>query len=263
MILSATIYRRRRLASLVACFAIFAPGASKASAATFGPITGTLQIAAGMSQSAPAAIGTTSLIDSTPPEFADASLTAAIFGASQFSFVSSAHAVIIFSGTSASGSLTFNQPFITASQQWIQLSANVLSPPGDPGAVATLKLAKTGQANPVFSLGHTNGAELSSEGLFAAGTFTVEGAINTAATALGAKSGAISGFVLITPLADYDGNLTVGAGDFPTIRTNFGPNPKTFATGDVTGDGFTDGRDMLLFQRQLGTRGQDILGAVR
>ena len=98
----------------------------------------------------------------------------------------------------------------------------------------------------------TGGGSTTNAGAYAAGTFVLTGQISTAANQPGSHAGAISGSLRIVAIADFNGSNSVNAADLAVIKTNFGASPATFATGDVDGDGRTDGEDFLLYQRQFG-----------
>lgn len=241
------------LISLLAASATLHPLA----AATFAPISGSLSVRAGnhAPQTTLAILDAASLIDNAlPTGFASSSLQTSLVGARQFNFSGSAssltNAVAPVGQPNATAGLLFQQSFTTTGPQWIEISANVLSPPTDADVAASVTFGRTGQATQV-SVGHTGGGSTTSAGAYAAGTFILTGQISTAANLPGSHAGAVSGSLRIAAIADFDGNNIVSTADLAVIKANFGANPATFATGDVDGDGRTDGADFLLYQRQF------------
>ena len=227
-------------------------------AATFAPISGSLSVRAGnhAPQTTPAILGSASLIDNAlPTSFASSSLQTSLIGGRQFNFSGSAssltNAVAPVGQPNATAGLLFQQSFTTTGSQWIEISANVLSPPTDADVAASVTFGRTGQASQI-SVGHTAGGSTISAGAYAAGTFVLTGQIGTAANLPGSHAGAVSGSLRIAAIADFNGSNSVNAADLNVIKANFGANPSTFATGDVDGDGRTDGADFLLYQRQFG-----------
>jgi hypothetical protein len=227
-------------------------------AATFAPISGSLSVRAGnhVPQTNPAVIGSASLNDNALPSgFASSSLQTSLVGGRQFNFSGAAssltNAVAPVGQPNAAAGLLFEQSFTTTGPQWIEISANVLSPPTDADVAASVTFGRTSQASQV-SVGHTAGAPTISAGAYAAGTFVLAGQISTAANLPGSHAGAVSGSLRIAAIADFNGSNSVNAADLAVIKANFGANPSTFATGDVDGDGRTDGADFLLYQRQFG-----------
>jgi hypothetical protein len=229
-------------------------------AATFAPITGSLSVRAGSNapKTAPVVIGSANLGDNTLPlnaDFASSSLVTSIVGARQFNFSGAASSVTNVTAPvgqpKATAGLLFEQSFTTAGPQWIELTANVLSPPTDTDVAASVTFGRVGQASQV-SVGHTAGALWISAGAYAAGTFVITGQISTAANVPGGHAGAVSGSLRISAIADFDGNNSVNAADLNVFKANFGSIAATFATGDLDGDGRTDGADFLLYQRQFG-----------
>ena len=227
-------------------------------AATFAPISGSLSVRAGnhASQTTPAILGTAFLTDNAlPSAIASSSLQTSLVGGRQFNFSGAAssltNAAAPVGQPNATSGLLFQQSFTTTGPQWIEISANVLSPPTDADVAASVTFGRTGQASQV-SVGHTAGASTTSAGAYAAGTFVLTGQIGTAANLPGSHAGAVSGSLRIAAIADFNGSNSVNAADLNVIKANFGANPSTFATGDVDGDGRTDGADFLLYQRQFG-----------
>ena len=252
-----TLSERSAAAALISLLAASAPLHSLA-AATFAPISGSLSVRAGnhAPQTTPAILDAASLIDNAlPTGFASSSLQTSLVGARQFNFSGSAssltNAVAPVGQPNATAGLLFQQSFTTAGPQWIEISANVLSPPTDADVAASVTFGRTGQATQV-SVGHTGGGSTTSAGAYAAGTFILTGQISTAANLPGSHAGAVSGSLRIAAIADFNGSNSVSAADLAVIKANFGANPATFATGDVDGDGRTDGADFLLYQRQFG-----------
>jgi hypothetical protein len=244
------------LMSLLAASALLRPLA----AATFAPVSGALSLRVGSkpAQTTPANLGTASLSDNTLPsgfDFASSSLQTSLVGSRQFNFSSSAssltNAVAPVGQPNATAGILFEQSFTTTGPQWIEISANVLSPPTDADVAASVTFGRTGQASQV-SVGHTNGRSTTNAGAYAAGTFVLTGQISTAANLPGSHAGAVSGSLRIAAIADFNGSNSVSAADLAVIKANFGASPSTFATGDVDGDGRTDGADFLLYQRQFG-----------
>jgi hypothetical protein len=230
-------------------------------AATFAPISGTLSIRAGSkpAQFTPAVLGSASLFDTSFPvsqDFASASLQASIPGPSRFDFSASASSTTTRDApvgqSNAVASVTFHQSFTTAALQWIELNAEVLSPPADAGVLSTISLARAGQAA-TYSIGDTAGSEVSRQGIFVSGTYVVSGHINTTAVAPPSHAGALSGFLLVASLADFDGDRGVTGADLPTWKIGFGSTSGAFTSGNLDGDGDADGADFLLWQRQLGS----------
>jgi hypothetical protein len=227
-------------------------------AATFAPISGSLSVRAGnhVLQTTPALLGTASLTDNALPiSFATSSLQTSLIGGREFNFSGSAssltNAAAPVGQPNATAGLIFEQSFTTTGPQWIEISANVLSPPTDADVAASVTFGRTGQASQV-SVGHTAGGSATSAGAYAAGTFVLTGQIGTAANLPGSHAGAVSGSLRIAAIADFNGSNSVNATDLAVIKTNFGSTRATFATGDVDGDGRTDGADFLLYQRQFG-----------
>jgi hypothetical protein len=238
-----------------------------ANAATFGPISGTLAIRAGSKppQTTPVVIGSVNLTDfDLPTAFASASLQTSITGGSHFKFSGAASSSTTVADPMgmprATASTTFQQSFTTTAPQWLQLTAEVLSPPSDGQVSAAVSLGPTGQAA-TYTVNHSNGLEMTRNGLFPAGNYTVSGFAVTQASIPPAHAAAISGFVLIASLADFNGNAVVDGGDLATWRTGFGSTTGTFASGNLDGDGDADGADFMLWQRQLGTHALTVAAA--
>lgn len=63
----------------------------------------------------------------------------------------------------ATAGLLFEQSFTTAGPQWIEVAANVLSPPADADVAASITFGRTGQASQV-SVGHTAGGTTTAAG---------------------------------------------------------------------------------------------------
>jgi hypothetical protein len=227
-------------------------------AATFAPITGALNIRAGdkLPQSTVPVIGSASLIDSSfPVGHASASLQAEIVGANRFNFAaaasSSTNQAAPVGGSNATAAVGFNQTFTIAAPQWVQVTGKVLGPPGDAGVYAIIAFGPTGQPPP-YTLPHTADREVTHENLFPAGGYTLTGQVHTTAVVPPAHAGAVSGFVLIAAVADFNGNLKVDGPDLAAWRSGFGSTTGTFASGNLDGDSDADGADFLLWQRQLG-----------
>jgi hypothetical protein len=255
----------RRFAASLAGVAIVAglalAGGEAALAATFSPINGTLTVRAGTKpqQSAPAALGVVTLSDSAFPvafDFATASLQTSIANNRQFNFAATASSVTSSVAppgqTRAAASVVFSQTMVIATPQWLQLSAQVLSPAGDPDVTSFVSFGRTGQA-PLHILSDTGGGDTTREGFFAAGSYTVTVIVNTQAALPPSHAGAASGQLLAADLADFNGNGVVDAADLATLTAGIGATPATFATGDSDADADVDGADFLIWQRQLGT----------
>lgn len=254
-----TLSGRSAAAAMLLLLATWTSSAPLA-AATFAPISGSLSVRTGADapQSTPAILGNASLSDNTLPsgfDFAASSLQTTLVGGRLFTFSGSASSltnVVAPAGQpKATAGVLFEQSFTTAGPQWIEVAANVLSPPSNADVAATVTFGRTGQASQV-SIGHSSGLVVTSAGAYAAGTFVLAGQISTAANLPGSHAGAVSGSLRITAIADFNGSNSVNATDLAVIKTNFGASPATFATGDVDGDGRTDGADFLLYQRQFG-----------
>jgi hypothetical protein len=227
-------------------------------AATFAPITGSLAIRAGSKppQTTPAVIGSANLTDfDFPAAVASASFLTSIPNTSQFNYSatasSSSNSQTTVIPPSATANANFEQSFTTAAQQWIEVNGTVLSP-ADPGVSAFVTFGRTGQA-PLVIIGDTAGGSTNRAGLYAPGTYSIKGNVNTQATVAPAHAGAVSGYVLIAALGDFNGNLVVDAPDFTAWKAGFGSKTGTFASGNLDGDTDTDGADFLLLQHQLGT----------
>jgi hypothetical protein len=85
--------------------------------------------------------------------------------------------------------------------------------------------------------------------------FLINGNILTWALTPGAQIGDIeAGSLVITALADLDGNLAVDADDLAIWSAGFGTPPPAadFMDGDADGDADTDGADFLLWQLEYG-----------
>jgi hypothetical protein len=253
-------YRIRRPGAIALSFALALGVATgpDLSAATFAPIAGTLSIRAGSHapQTTPATIGTASLTDfELPIAVASASLQTSLRGGSQFNFsataTSSTNVATPASPPNATASTNFEQAFTTTAQQWIQLTANVLSP-ADPGVSGFVTFGQTGHA-PVYTIGDSANQNVIRNALFPPGSYSVVGTINTQAAVAPAHAGAVSGFLLIAALGDFNGNSTVDAADVAAWRAGFGSTSGTFASGNLDGDSDSDGADFLLLQRQVGT----------
>lgn len=233
---------------------------SPLAAATFAPISGSLSIRAGADapQSTPAILGNASLSDNSLPagfDFASSSLQTSLTGGRLFTFSGSASSLTNVAAPvgqpKATAGILFEQSFTTAGPQWIEVAANVLSPPSDVDVAAAISFGRSGQASQV-SIGHSNNSVVTHAGAYAAGTYVLGGQISTAANLPGSHAGAVSGSLRIVAIADFNGSNSVNAADLAVIKANFGASPATFATGDVDGDGRTDGADLLLYQRQFG-----------
>lgn len=251
---------RSAAAAMLSLLAAWTWAEQQLAAAMFAPISGTLNVRTGADapQSTPAILGNASLSDNTLPsnfDFASSSLQATLVGGRLFTFSGSAssltNVVAPVGQPKATAGVLFEQSFTTTGPQWIEVAANVLSPPSDADVAASVTFGRTGQATQV-SVGHSSGQLVTSAGVYAAGTFVLTGQIGTAANQPGSHAGAISGSLRITAIADFNGSNSVNAADLAVIKANFGASPATFATGDVDGDGRTDGADFLLYQRQFG-----------
>jgi len=251
---------RSAAAAMLSLLATWACAEQPLAAATFAPISGTINVRAGAKapQSTPSILGSASLSDNTFPtgsDFASSSLQTSLVGGRLFTFSGSAssltNVVAPVGQPKATAGILFEQSFTTTGPQWIEIAANVLSPPSDADVAATVNFGRTGQATQV-SVGHSSGNLVTSAGAYAAGTFVLTGQIGTAANQPGSHAGAVSGFLRIAAIADFNGSNSVNAADLAVIKANFGASPATFATGDVDGDGRTDGADFLLYQRQFG-----------
>ncbi|MCC6491465.1 MAG: hypothetical protein IT424_00405 [Pirellulales bacterium] len=230
--------------------------------ANFAPISGSLAIQAGgkAAKTTPVVIGAASLTDNSFPDgvdFAAASLIAATPTASRFTFSGSAssstNAAAPSGQTNATATVEFQQSFTTTAQQWIELAGDVLSPPSEPNIFATLRLARLGQPAPIFTLGDTAGTRALRQALAAPGVYTLTGSIDTTAPTPGSFAGALSGYVLVARVGDFNGDSIVNAPDLAAWKTGFGSTAGTFASGDLDDDSHVDGADYLLWQRQFGT----------
>jgi hypothetical protein len=244
------------LGAILALMALVTPPTVSV-AATFAPITGSLNIRAGDKppQSTAPVIGSASLIDSSfPVGHASASLQAAIVGANRFNFAaaasSSTNQQAPVGASNATAAVGFNQTFTIAAPQWVQVTGKVLGPPGDAGVYAIIGFGPTGQ--PLYNILHTADDEVTHNGVFAAGSYTLTGQVHTTAVVPPAHAGAVSGFVLIAEFADFNGNLKVDGPDLAAWRSGFSSTTGTFASGNLDGDSDADGADFLLWQRQLG-----------
>lgn len=256
--------RQRAATVLLASGCFFSLAVQVTQAATFGALSGTLTIRAGddPQQTTPAILGSASLGDS---DFNGA--TGGIYTASAGLTISRiGGSTLVFSGVAATTSnenatppnanasafVNFSQSFTTATPQWIELATKV----SDPGAevFATIALTTMGDMT-LFTQGDTAGATISQHGVFAPGTFSAQGFISATANVTGSRSGVIDGSILIASLADFNNDNVVSGADLPTIRSNFGSTSGLLANGDLDANGQTDGRDFLLWQRQLGTQG--------
>ena len=245
--------------SAIGALAIFLVSAPTALAANFSPISGALSIRAGEHtlQTTPVVIGSTSLTDNTFPQgfdVASASMATSLFAGAHFNFAGAASSLTTAVNPPvprATAQVSLQQSFTTATQQWIQVTAKVLSP-ADVATVSAYVLFTGGGKPPIF-VPHTAGLERSFAGLYPAGAYSLTAAIDTAATQTGSHAGAVSGSVLVASLADFNGNLVVDGTDLVFWRNGFSPTGATFAHGNVDGDGDSDGADFLLWQRQMGT----------
>lgn len=251
---------RSAAAALLALLATWTWAEQQLAAATFAPISGSLSVRAGAKSplSTPAVLGNASLSDNTLPssfDFTASSLQTSLTGGRLFTFSGSASSltniVAPVGQPKATAGVLFEQSFTTTGPQWIEVAANVLSPPSDADVAATVSFGRSGQASQV-SVGHSSGYVITHAGAYAAGTYVLGGQISTAANLPGSHAGAVSGSLRIVAIADFNGSNIVNAADLAVIKANFGASPATFAAGDVDGDGRTDGADLLLYQRQFG-----------
>ena len=254
------ILSRRPAAAAMLSLLVTWTSSSTLAAATFAPISGSLSVRAGADapQTTPAILGNASLSDNTLPtgfDFAASSLQTSLVGGQRFTFSGSASSLTNVAAPAgqpkATAGVLFEQSFTTVVPQWIEVAANVLSPPGNVDVAAAVSFGPVGQASQV-SIGHSNNFVVTHAGAYAAGTYILSGQISTAANLPGSHAGAVSGSLRIVAIADFNGSNSVNAADLAVIKTNFGASPATFATGDVDGDGRTDGADLLLYQRQFG-----------
>ncbi len=257
--------QRRLQASLVGLGVLVGAlaAASPATAATFGALTGTLSVRAGDNapKSTPAVVGSLSLFDNdlTPSTggFHQASSFLSITRLGGYSVLFSGVAASVTTqnattGTNATASLNFSQAFTTTSQQWLEFTAKVDDPAGVE-VTSLVTLTRSGQPAPLYTQSHSNGRAITQHALIPAGTYTLQGAITTSAAAANAHSGVIDGSILIASLANFNQDAFVNGLDLATLRTKFGSTTGQFADGDADGNGRTDGNDILLWQRQLGT----------
>ncbi len=159
-------------------------------------------------------------------------------------------------GMGATSSVTFTQSVTTTGPRWMQLVSRVglQAPEGQTGmATASISLARFGQAATFTINSDTGGLDAARQGVFTAGTFTVGGVINTSASSvIGVRSGVLDGYFINAAIADFNGSGSVTQTDLGTWKTGFGSLAGTFASGNLDGDGDTDGVDFLIWQRQLG-----------
>lgn len=231
-----------------------------AEAATFGLLQGGLTIQAGAKdpKAAGATIGSASLTDTElvgSIDLATAGLTLVRIGGNYFAFSGTATSVTNQQApagqANADANVAFAQNFLTATPQWIEVSARVVDSPTDAEVTAFVKLDRGGTN--IFTDGDSSGGYITRSGLYAAGNFTLTGSIDTSAVTIGSHSGTIDGTLIIASLADFNGNMVVDGADLATWKAGFGSVAGTFASGNLDGDMDTDGADFLLWQKQLGT----------
>jgi hypothetical protein len=239
-------------------------GLDQARAVTFLPISGSLSAKAGdnVGQSTPAVIGSAGLLDDAVDLAiggffrATASQNAAIADGHRFTFFTNASSISNRTAPAgqnhATSAVAMSQSFTTTSPQWLELAARVESPPTNLNVFAALQLRRSGQPAPLVSLGHSAGTFVSRSDLLAPGTYHLQAMVETAAASIGAHSAIIEGSILVAQLADFDANLSVDGADLASILAGFGSAAGTFASGNLDGDGDTDGADFLLWQRQIG-----------
>jgi hypothetical protein len=135
----------------------------------------------------------------------------------------------------------------------MELTANIHTDPfGNPNVTASITLGRVGQ--PVsINMGDTFGEFQTQSRAFAAGTFDLKGDVATSVTTGPIDRDAqTQGALQLYLLADFNGSGSVNSVDLATWRAGFGMTSGTFANGNLDDSPAVDGRDFLIWQRQVG-----------
>jgi len=240
-----------------ACVACCALVAAPAEAATFDPVSGTLSAKAGGQPlvTKPAIIGSENVLSQilTPP-FASgqASLNLQIPNSNRFTFDGSASSLTQASDV-VQASYNFTQRFTTTASQWMELTAKVNTDPfNNPQATASVTLGRVGSA-PSLNFGYTFGEFETRAIAFGPGNFELKSDVATTVTTGPLDRDAqTQGVLQLFLFADFNGTGSVNSLDLATWRAGYGLTSGTFANGNLDDNPAVDGRDFLVWQRQVG-----------
>lgn len=238
----------------IACAVLFA---RPAAAATFDLVTGTLTAKAGAlaPTTRPAIIGSETVSSQIPPPtFASgqAALNLQNPNNNRFTFDGAASSLTQVSDP-VQASYNFTQRFTTTVTQWMELTAKVnANPAGNPNVTALVTLGRVGQ--PVaFTIDHTSGEFEIVAGSFAAGNFELKSDVaTTVQSGPQSRDAQTQGALQLYLFADFNGSGSVNSVDLATWRAGFGMTSGTFANGNLDDISAVDGRDFLIWQRQVG-----------
>ncbi len=241
------------------------------SAATWGVPGGTLDARAG-SDSQQLAVNSFGLFDiptvngstNGSVDTASSSLELTPVNNSLLLFESFADSSTDPAGTTFNASATsfFQLPFTLAEQARATLTAKVLKS----GTLGTSVRVTNDPPDLTLSISiaeDTGGSPRSESQILSPGEYRFSGAILTEARNPEAHTGSIDGTLVITALADLDGDLSVGASDLAIWEAGFGmPASASPWDGDIDGDGIVSGSDFLQWQRDHGPVTSSIVAVV-
>jgi hypothetical protein len=242
------------------CIAAAVLLARPVAAATFDPVTGSLSAKAGSlaATTKPAVIGSESAQSQIfIPSIAlgTASLTLQNPNGNRFNFNGSA-ASLTQGSDAVQASYSFTQRFTTTVPQWMELTAKINTEPfGNPNATASVTLGRVGAVAAV-NMGYTFGEFETRAVAFGPGNIELKSAVATSVPAGPPldRDGQVEGSLQLYLLADFNGSGTVTNQDLATWRAGFGMTSGTFANGNLDDNPAVDGRDFLIWQRQVGAQ---------
>jgi hypothetical protein len=228
-------------------------------AATFDPVTGTLTAKAGSqpTMTKPPIIGSESVVSQIfMPSIASGTASLNLQNPNSNRFTFSGNAASLSQGSEAvQASYNFTQRFTTTVSQWMELTAKINTDPfGNPNVTASVTLGRVG-APASINMGYTFGEFQTQSRLFSSGTFELKSDVATSvASGPLDRDAQTEGSLQLYRFADFNGNGAVTNQDLATWRAGFGMTNGTFANGNLDDDPAVDGRDFLIWQRQVGAQ---------
>jgi hypothetical protein len=220
-------------------------------------VTGTLSAKAGGQPlvTKPAVIGSDSVVsqvEGVPFAIGQASLNLQNPNSNRFTFDGSASSLTQASDPVQS-SYNFTQRFTTTVTQWMELTAKIQTDPfGNPNVTASVTLGRAGQPASI-SMSDTFGAFQTRSVAFTSGAFELKTDVATSlASGPDDRDAQTQGSLQLYLFADFNGSGSVTSQDLATWRTGFGMTSGTFANGNLDDNPAVDGRDFLIWQRQVG-----------